>query len=146
LKQQKRYLNIQEFQSKQLMRKYGVNTQPFGIADTPQQAAEVANQLSTFLYTSCLRPSRRSNVAIGAILKSKETRINVFVFSRPRHFYRRVSHVPALATAFGDADSLGSWRKVNFLWVRSRPDSAQCQSFISMTCRRRWLCLPCLTD
>jgi succinyl-CoA synthetase beta subunit len=40
-------LNIQEFQSKILMERYGLNVQKFKVADTPAQAAAAAKELRT---------------------------------------------------------------------------------------------------
>ena len=45
--QQQRHLNIQEYQSKILMERYGLNVQRFKVADTPAQAATAAKELST---------------------------------------------------------------------------------------------------
>lgn len=42
---QKRHLNIQEYQSKQLLKSFGVNTQRFQVADTPAAANAAASQL-----------------------------------------------------------------------------------------------------
>ena len=45
--QQVRHLNLHEYQSKELMAKYGVNTQKFQVADTPAAAEAGARALST---------------------------------------------------------------------------------------------------
>lgn len=45
-KTQRRNLNIQEYQSKILMERYGLNVQRFKVADTPAQAATAAKELS----------------------------------------------------------------------------------------------------
>lgn len=44
-KQSYRFLNIQEYQSKILMERYGLNVQRFKVADTPAQAASAAKEL-----------------------------------------------------------------------------------------------------
>ena len=45
---QKRYLNLQEYQSKKLMARYGVNIQRFEVASTVQEAVDSAHHLSKF--------------------------------------------------------------------------------------------------
>lgn len=47
LVQAKRWLNLQEYHSKQLMAKYGVNTQKFRVSATPEEAYQAAKELST---------------------------------------------------------------------------------------------------
>jgi acyl-CoA synthetase (NDP forming) len=47
LVQAKRWLNLHEYQSKQLMAKYGVNTQQFRVSSTPDEAYQAAKELST---------------------------------------------------------------------------------------------------
>ena len=41
-----RHLNLQEYQSKELMVKYGINTQKFRMAETPQQADRAVKELN----------------------------------------------------------------------------------------------------
>ena len=43
-----RHLNLHEYQSKELMAKFGVNTQKFRVADTPAAAEAGARELSTW--------------------------------------------------------------------------------------------------
>lgn len=43
--EQVRFLNLHEYQSKALMEKYGVNTQRFLVATTPDEAEKAANKL-----------------------------------------------------------------------------------------------------
>jgi succinyl-CoA synthetase beta subunit len=40
-----RLLNLHEYQSKELMAKFGVNTQKFKVADTPRDAEEASKEL-----------------------------------------------------------------------------------------------------
>ena len=47
---QKRHLNLQEYQSKKLMARYGVNIQRFEVASTVQEAIDSAHHLSKLLY------------------------------------------------------------------------------------------------
>lgn len=43
--EQVRFLNLHEYQSKALMEKYGVNTQRFLVATTPDEAEKAAKKL-----------------------------------------------------------------------------------------------------
>ena len=43
---QSRSLNLQEYQSKGLMRDHNVNVQPFEIASTPEEAVAMAKRMS----------------------------------------------------------------------------------------------------
>lgn len=45
-------MNIQEFQSKILMQRYGLNVQRFKVADTPAQAATAAKEMRTLRFES----------------------------------------------------------------------------------------------
>lgn len=47
---QKRYLNLHEFQSKQLMAKFGINTQPFYIAHRARDVQDFAKKLEATQY------------------------------------------------------------------------------------------------
>lgn len=40
-----RHLNLHEYQSKRLMKQYGINTQHFEMAETPEEAGRVAKEL-----------------------------------------------------------------------------------------------------
>lgn len=42
----RRFLNLQEFQSKELMNKFGLNTQKFKIISAVSEAEKAANDLS----------------------------------------------------------------------------------------------------
>lgn len=42
----RRFLNLQEFQSKELMNKFGLNTQKFKIVSAASEAEKAANDLS----------------------------------------------------------------------------------------------------
>jgi hypothetical protein len=42
----RRFLNLQEFQSKELMNKFGLNTQKFKIISAASEAEKAANDLS----------------------------------------------------------------------------------------------------
>ena len=44
----KRYLNLQEYQSKQLLQENGVNVQRFEMANTPDEAYKAGKKLSKF--------------------------------------------------------------------------------------------------
>lgn len=46
----RRFLNLQEFQSKELMNKYGLMTQKFKIISEASQAERAAKELSTYTY------------------------------------------------------------------------------------------------
>lgn len=43
---QKRHLNLHEYQSKELMCEFGINTQPFRIATTPKEAVDMAREIN----------------------------------------------------------------------------------------------------
>ena len=46
----RRFLNLQEFQSKELMNKYGLMTQKFKIIKKVGEAERAAKELSTFIH------------------------------------------------------------------------------------------------
>lgn len=45
-----RNLNLQEYASKELMNKYDVNVQKFGVANTPQEASDIGSRLCKQYY------------------------------------------------------------------------------------------------
>ena len=47
---QRRHLSLHEYQSKELMQAFGINTQPFKIARTPSEAVEAARSLNVSEY------------------------------------------------------------------------------------------------
>ena len=52
---QKRHLNLQEYQSKKLMARYGINIQRFEVASTVKEAVDSAHRLSECLSYLCLQ-------------------------------------------------------------------------------------------
>ena len=51
---QKRFLNLQEYQSKKLMARYGINIQRFEVAETVQEAVDSAHYLSKSILLALL--------------------------------------------------------------------------------------------
>ena len=45
-KQFKRFLNLHEYQSKELMNRFGLNTQRFKVISTPEEASKATEELS----------------------------------------------------------------------------------------------------
>ena len=50
---QKRHLNLQEYQSKELMARYGINIQRFEVASSIKEALDSAHYLSKFYCKFC---------------------------------------------------------------------------------------------
>lgn len=46
----KRNLNLQEYQSKKLMEKFGINVQKFGVAENPEMAGKIGKDLCMSSY------------------------------------------------------------------------------------------------
>ncbi len=61
-----RFINLHEYQSKQLMQRFNIAVQKFQVADTPEGATRAAQELSELIGE--LRPQGYRNYSSGSVV------------------------------------------------------------------------------